>query len=78
MIILFLGMNISKPKVFRGGQGKNSPYQIIPYLPEYDCFFDSRHWVCASTDDVLPFAVTTRISANNQQFLKVYEKEERL
>lgn len=27
-------------------------------------------------DEALPFAVTTRIAANNQQYLKVYEKNE--
>lgn len=46
---------------------------ILPYLPEADCFFDSRHWVYGTTDEALPFAVTTRIAANNQQYLKIYE-----
>lgn len=44
--------------------------EILPYLPDEDCFFDSRHWVYNTTDGVLPFSVTTRIDANNQQFLK--------
>lgn len=48
-------------------------YDIIPHLPGKDCFFDCRHWVYDTTDGILPFAVTTRIGANNQQFLKVYE-----
>ena len=47
------------------------PIDILPYLPKQDCFFDSRHWVVGTTDDVLPFAVTTRIGANNQQYLKL-------
>lgn len=44
--------------------------EILPYLPDEDCFFDSRHWVYNTTDGVLPFSVTTRLDANNQQFLK--------
>ena len=50
-------------------------YDILPYLPDEDCFFDSRHWVYETTDGILPFSVTTRISANNQQYLKIYEKQ---
>ena len=56
------------------GDGKNSPLNIIPYLPKQDCFFDSRHFVYALTDEELPFSVTTRISANNQQWLKLREE----
>ena len=58
----------------RGGYNSkklSSPYDILPYLPDEDCFFDSRHWVVGV--DILPFALTTRINANYQQFLKVYE-----
>lgn len=47
---------------------------IMPYLPKRDCFFDSRQWTVGFTADVLPFAVTTRISANNQQWLLLYEE----
>lgn len=53
----------------------NSPKNIIPYLPDEECFFDSRHWTWGGCNEELPFSVTTRISANNQQFLKVYEDE---
>lgn len=60
-------------KLNRIGCGKNSPMLIIPYLPKEDCFFDSRHWTYALTSEIFPFSVTTRISANNQQFLKIYE-----
>lgn len=42
--------------------------EIVPYLPKKTCFFDIRHLTLG--DDILPFAVTTRISANNQQFLQ--------
>lgn len=55
----------------RGGQnGKQpiSPYDIAPYLPDEECFFDSRHWVVGI--DIFPFALTTRIAANCQQYLK--------
>ena len=55
--------------VLGGGRKNISPFDIIPYLPDEDCFFDSRHWVYGT--DVLPFALTTRIAANNQQYLKV-------
>lgn len=59
--------------VLGGGRKNISPFDIIPYLPDEDCFFDSRHWVYGT--DVLPFALTTRIAANNQQYLKVMQKE---
>lgn len=51
----------------------NSPWNMIPFLPDEECFFDSRHWTWGGVDEELPFSVTTRISANNQQFLKVYD-----
>lgn len=59
--------------VLGGGRKNITPMDILPFLPEADCFFDSRHWVYGTTDGVLPFAVTTRIAANNQQYLKIYE-----
>ena len=50
-------------------------FDILPYLPPPDgYFFDSRHWVYDTLDGILPFAVTTRISANHQQFLLYYEE----
>ena len=60
----------------RGGCGKNSPWNMIDCLPSEDCFFDSRTGVCGSCDKELPFAITTKISSNNQQFLKLMDKEE--
>ena len=62
-------------KVWVGGKKPSSPYDILPYLPDEDCFFDSRHLVVGI--DILPFALTTRINANCQQFLKVYEDNNR-
>lgn len=62
--------------VLGGGRKNISPWDIIPYLPDADCFFDSRHWVVETTDGILPFSVTTRIGANNQQYLKVYDKKD--
>lgn len=59
---------IRKPKGI-----SNSPYNMIPHLPDNECFFDSRHWTWGGVDEELPFSVTTRISANNQQFLKIYD-----
>lgn len=49
---------------------------IVPYLPREDCFFDSRHWVVESVEGVFPFAVTTRIEANHQQYLKEYDEDD--
>ena len=48
--------------------------EILPYLPDEDCFFDSRHGVYDLTENILPFSVTTRIYDNNQQFLKVMKE----
>lgn len=45
----------------------NYPWCIINNLPIRDCFFDSYRGTAGF--DILPFAITTRISANNQQFL---------
>lgn len=59
---------IKKPKGI-----SNSPYNMIPHFPDNECFFDSRHWTWGWVDEELPFSVTTRISANNQQFLKIYD-----
>ena len=65
--------HIKRPIVAdRGGYGKNSPYWIIPYLPDEECFFDSRHWTYGLLDEALPFAVTTVIDSSCQQYLKVY------
>lgn len=71
-------MKIRRPEiesVLGGGRKNISPYDILPYLPDEDCFFDSRHWVYDTTDGILPFSVTTRIGANNQQYLKIYEQK---
>lgn len=57
--------------VLGGGRMNISPFDILPHLPDEDCFFDSRHWVYGTTDGILPFALTTRISCNNQQYLKL-------
>ena len=47
---------------------------IVPFLPKTDCFFDSRHWVCEEIEGgVLPFSLTTRVEANHQQYLRIYE-----
>ena len=59
--------------VLGGGRKNISPFAIIPYLPDEECFFDSRHWVVGGVNEALPFSVTTRIAANNQQYLKVYD-----
>ena len=48
---------------------------ILPYLPNESGFVDTRHWVWGGQNEAFPFAVTTRISANQQQFLIEYEHE---
>lgn len=66
-------IKIKKPKTFHNVEHifrSHTLNEILPYLPIEDCFFDSRHWVYDTTEGVLPFSVTTRIDANNQQFLK--------
>lgn len=71
-------IKIKRPElesVLGGGRKNITPFDILPYLPSSSCFFDSRHWVYDTVDGVLPFAVTTRIAANNQQYLKVYDED---
>ena len=65
MIVLML-------KIKRPAGLSNNPLNILPYLPDEEGFFDSRHWTFGGIHEALPFSVTTRISANNQQFLKVH------
>ena len=47
------------------------PYNFIPYTPPRQCIFDSYRGTIGF--DIFPFAVTTRISASSEVFLKVYE-----
>jgi len=61
-------------KIKRPSGLSNSPFAILPYLPDEEGFFDSRHWTWGGVNEALPFSVTTRIAANNQQFLKLYER----
>lgn len=71
-------MKLKRPNeesLLGGGRMNIAPIDILAYL-HTPCFFDSRHWVCEPLDGVLPFAVTTRISANNQQYLLLYEETE--
>lgn len=68
---------IQRPNLesYYNGKKNISPIDILPFLPPpYSYFYDARHWVYDTTDGVLPFAVTTRIFANHQQFLLYYEE----
>lgn len=47
------------------------PWNFLPYTPPRPCVFDSYRGTVGF--DVFPFAVTTRISASAEVFLKVYE-----
>jgi len=72
-------MKIKQPKGLKGVNGKKpiAVADIVPFLPHEDCFFDSRHWICEPIEGgVLPFALTTRVDANHQQYLRVYQKQD--
>lgn len=58
----------------RGGGYPVYPYSILPHLPDSECVFDSYRGTVGF--DVFPFAVTTRISASSEVFLKVYEDDD--
>ena len=47
------------------------PWNILPFTPPQPCVFDSYRGTIGF--DIFPFAVTTRISASAEVFLKVYE-----
>lgn len=47
------------------------PWNFLPYAPPGDCAFDSYRGTVGF--DIFPFAVTTRISASQEVFIKVYE-----
>lgn len=47
------------------------PYSFLPYLPPQPCVFDAYRGTIGF--DIFPFAITTRISAADEVFLKVYE-----
>ena len=67
---------INKPNGLIGVNGKKpiAIADILPYLPNESGFVDTRHWVWGGQNEEFPFAVTTRISANQQQFLIEYDK----
>lgn len=58
-----------KAAVPKGGY----PYNILGQLPPCECIFDSYHGTIGF--DVMPFAVTTRISASCEIYLKVYVEQ---
>lgn len=62
-------MKIGKDKLNRGGY----PFNVMGSLPDRNCVFDSFHGTVGF--DIYPFSVTTRISASNQIFLKIYEED---
>ena len=68
---------INKPNGLIGVNGKKpiAIADILPYLPDKSGFIDTRHWVWGGgVKEEFPFAVTTRINANQQQFLIEYDK----
>lgn len=67
---------IVKVKVDRciGGGQPLYPWAILRHLPDCPCVFDSYRGTVGF--DVFPFAITTRINASSEVFLKVYEESE--
>ena len=61
------------PKGDRDDGLPKHPFNFLPYAPPCDCVFDTYH--CTIGIDIYPFAVTTRVDASNQIFLKVYEED---
>lgn len=49
---------------------------ILPFLPYESGFVDTRHWIWGGLKEEFPFSVTTRINANEQQFLIEYEQQQ--
>lgn len=70
---------IHKPKGLIGVNGKKpiAIADILPYLSDESGFVDTRHWIWGGQNEEFPFALTTRINANEQQFLIEYEDKKR-
>lgn len=49
------------------------PYSFLPFTPPQPCVFDSYRGTIGF--DIFPFAITTRIAASAEVFLKVYEEQ---
>lgn len=69
---------IHRPKGLIGVNGKQpiAIADILPFLPDESGFVDTRHWIWAGLNEEFPFSVTTRINANEQQFLIEYEQRQ--
>ena len=64
-------IKVSVPHEDRSDGLPNYPYNFLPHTPPRPCVCDSFHGTIGV--DIFPFAVTTRIVASSQVFLKVYE-----
>ena len=61
----------------QGGRGGHTTtvFDILPYLMGIgSCVFDCRHFVYDTIGGIMPFPVTTRIAANNQQYLFINQE----
>ena len=69
---------IHRPKGLIGVNGKQpiAIADILPFLPDESGFVDTRHWIWGGLNEEFPFSVTTRINANEQQFLIEYEQRQ--
>lgn len=66
---------IIKVKVPRGKRKDGLPtypFTLLESTPPRFCVFDSYHGTIGF--DVYPFALTTRVAASGQIFIKVYEE----
>ena len=64
-------IKVKFPKEKRSDGLSVYPWNFLPFAPPSDCVFDSYRGTVGF--DVFPFAVTTRISASSEVFLKIYE-----
>lgn len=64
-------LKIKFPREKRGDGLSVYPWNFLPFAPPCACAFDSYRGTVGF--DIFPFAVTTRISASQEVFIKVYE-----
>lgn len=69
---------IHRPKGLIGVNGKQpiAIADILPFLPDESGLVDTRHWIWGKLNEEFPFSVTTRINANEQQYLIEYEQRQ--
>lgn len=66
-------LKIKFPKVKMDEDLPLYPWCFLPYAPPSECVFDSYRGTVGF--DIYPFAITTRVDAANEVYLKVYEED---